>query len=500
MVDHDDEALSRLRTSDPATGSHPDLHHLRSLIAQKAPASQGSERATALDDELLRGPRLRAPWIAAAAVAALGLSGGGYALGLQQGDGGTPASRSVSPASAGELHALPGSAAADMAEGAKMAAQAQASGAQADSGSQYASDSAGPAYDLGPVRLTAGEGLPASPGTAEVRVMRNEQEPQEFIDSFASTSGFSGEPLPDSEYFSGPGGEVAGLIDATNGRVVTAYADGGALNFNYEDIYGSEQCAYMYEGIPDEELQAIKEDWAKGYGPTLPFPSPDLCRDVTGERPSDAEAVAAAKEFFAQAGVDVSSFTFTTYAQDDAYASSMEVSADGMMTTEDPGGSDGSSPFVMVDGRSDDAGGLSASVTVGPEGVVSAFASLGELSSLGEYPVISATEAVERYGTREYGMDLSVTIPEDMTAYSDSASMTEMAMEMPQGASLDPGDPLPVLLKDKTVTGAELVRGTLWTQSAGSAEVPVWKLTTEDGMYYTVLALSEEALDFQSWE
>ena len=71
MVEHDDEAIHRLRASDPATGSHPDLHRLRSLIAQKAPASQGADRATAVDDELLRGPRLRTPWVAAAAVAEL---------------------------------------------------------------------------------------------------------------------------------------------------------------------------------------------------------------------------------------------------------------------------------------------------------------------------------------------------------------------------------------------------------------------------------------------
>lgn len=504
MVDHDDEALGRLRASDPATGSHPDLHRLRSLIAQKAPASQGAERATALDDDLMRGPRLRAPWIAAAAVAALALSGGGYAIGLQQGDGTTsPAARSVSPAAPGGAEvangaALPGG----MAAAEKMAADGGMSAGASGS------STAGPSFDPGPVRLTAGEGLPDSPGTAEVKVMRSDQDPQEFIDAYAAKSGFTGKPLPDSEYFAGPGVDAKGLIDTDKGRVITASKDGGALQFMYEDIYGSEYCSGMYAGMTDDDLQAMKDEWAKGYGPDLPFPSPDQCREVTGERPSDDAAEAAAKDFFAQAGVDVSKYTFKALSSDSypMEVFSSELSVDSMAVTGGPG-SGGSSAFVNVEATLTDSGidsfgmgGPGISATVGPEGLVSAYGSVGELSSLGEYPVISAKEAVARYASREFATDYSVSIADDMAMYDDMAAATGMAVAMPQPASLEPGDKLPLLRKDKTVTGAELVRGTLWTQSAGSAEVPVWKLTTADGMYYTVLALSEEAVDFQSWD
>ena len=88
MVNHDDDdALARLRASDPATGSHPDLRSLRHRIAQKAPASVGADTATRVHDDVFRGQGLRAPWIAAAAVAAFGFGAGGDAVGAPQGSG-----------------------------------------------------------------------------------------------------------------------------------------------------------------------------------------------------------------------------------------------------------------------------------------------------------------------------------------------------------------------------------------------------------------------------
>lgn len=493
MVEHDDEAIHRLRASDPATGSHPDLHRLRGLIAQKAPASQGADRATAVDDELLRGPRLRTPWVAAAAVAALGLGAGGYALGVQQADTVPPTadgtSRQVGPASQGEDPAsgadasgpadLPGQAAADQAEE-DMDAMAGVGQTEASMDGDFASS--GPAWDPGPVRLTAGEGLPGSPGTAEVLVRQSDMTPEEFVAAYAAATGFEGEPLPESEYLFGPGYAGAGLIDVDDGLMITVNADGGALHFSYEDIYGSGYCSQMYEGVPDEDLQMMREDWARSYGPDLPFPSTENCREITGERPSEEAAKAAASDFFAQAGVDVSGFTFSAWADD--YEGSRTVSVDAQ-------------PEDMVG-----AGDLMLSATVGPDGVVTAYGSLGELVSLGEYPVISAADAVERFGTREFSMEYGVSIAEDNVPMTeedwDTFEMPEWTL--PESRPLQPGDRIPMLLKDKLVTGAELVRGSLWSQTAGSVEVPVWKLMTEDGMYYPVLALAEEAIEFQTWE
>lgn len=476
MVDHDDEALSRLRASDPATGSHPDLHHLRTLIAQKAPASQGSDVATRVDDDLLRGPRLRAPWIAAAAVAALGLGVGGYALGLQQGDGAPapvagqttevlPASPGLQPGTDVKTE-MGGDAAAGMASSADMASEA--------SGDPMA-------YDPGPVRLVAGEGLPSGPATGEVRALVSTQGAQEFLDAWAERTGFEGEPIPsgaDSMF----GMEGVGLVDGPNGRVMHASESEGALSFGYEDIFGGEYCTDMWTGMPEADLAMAKEEWSKAYGGAVPFPDASNCREATGPAPTEEQAKATVKDFFADAGIDVEDYTFETY---------------------DNGGE---SSYVMVDAwpAGMEYGQINVSATVGPEGVVSAYGMQGEFASLGEYPIITASEAVDRYRTREWSMDYGVSIAEDHVAPApmDEASMTwaEPDYTMPENGPLQPGQKIPVLLKDKTVTDAELVRGTMWVQGAGSIEVPVWKLMTGDGMHYSVLALAEEALDFQSWE
>ena len=109
---------------------------------------------------------------------------------------------------------------------------------------------------------------------------------------------------------------------------------------------------------------------------------------------------------------------------------------------------------------------------------------------------------LDRYGTREWGMDHYVSIAEDYGPYTEgeAAELSMPVYDVPEPVTLAPGDPIPVLLKDKTVTGAELVQGTLHTHSGGMIEVPVWKLLTADGMHYPVLALVEEALDYQTWE
>lgn len=480
MIDHDDDALSRLRASDPATGSHPDLHRLRQLVAQKAPASQGSDHAARVDDDLLRGPRVRGPWIAAAAVAAVALSGGGYAIGAQQAGPAAPlmAGEGNSGGTGSGVSSLePAAPGLDLGASSMGGSDAAAREMAADSATGGDASASGMAWDPGPVRLTAGEGLPAGPGTGEVRALVSDQEPQEFLDAWVERTGFTGRPMPEGgESWYGSG---SGLIDADAGQVIMVSDDGGGpLSFNFEDVYGSEYCADMYTGISEEDMAVITEEWQRAYGDDMPFPDASNCKELTGEKPTEEEAEAQAREFLSEAGLDVSTYTFTSYTDQD-------------MKT------------VMVDGYPEgmEYGMLNANVSVGPEGVISAYGTVGEMASLGEYPVISATEAVARYGTRLFSSDYGVSIPEDNMPLDDTALATSepaFDYEYPQVDAPSPGERIPLLLKDKTVTDAELVQGSLWTQST-SIQVPVWKLITSDGLYYTVLALSDEAIAYQGW-
>lgn len=483
MAEHD-EAMERLRTSDPAVGSHPDLRSLRALVAQKAPASQGSDEVTRLHDDPLRAPRSVGPWIAAAAVAAIGMGGGGYALGAHQAEpppvaGGTV---TVDPGSSAQDTDDGGPADVDPPEGGPADGEDEAGWAGgADMGmggdeamAQEDAASAEMAYDPGPVRLVAGEGLPAGPGTGEVRALGSDQDPAELVDRLAEGLGMATTEIPqDDEWTYYP----HGVVDVSTGEVIQAGLDGGPLTFHYESLFTGEWCTTMFEGYQEEDLTWIREDWERSYGPDMPLPGPESCRTPEGPAPTEDEAKAVAADFFALLGVDTSGYTVEVYADEGMGSVNLDYW-----------------PTDMQYGH------LNLSAVVGPEGVTSAYGSIGEFSSLGDYPVITAAEAVERYATREWSMDHHVTIPEDYSPYPMGEELSMPVYDLPEPTPLAPGDPIPVLMKDKTVTGAELVQGTLYTDSSGVLEVPVWKLLTADGMHYPVLALAEEALDYQSWE
>lgn len=469
MVDHD-SAMDRLRTSDPATGSHPDLHSLRDLVAQKAPASLGSDEVTRIHDDPLRGSRARAPWVAAAAVAAIGLGAGGYALGMQQVETAPVADQTqVEPASPGldlATEALPRGG---------MALDGEESMILEDgvTDEDMASEDYGMFYDPGAVRLVAGEGLPAGPGTGEVLATVSDQDPEEFATSLAEHLGMDAVPAPEGESW---GYDATDLVDAQTGQVIHASTDGGPLNFHYESIFASEWCLQMFEGLTEEDMAVVQEDWARSYGPGMPLPDASSCRTPEGPAPSEEQAKVWAEEFFAGAGVDTSGFTVEVYAPDDSTTVNLDYWPEGLQY-----------------------GQLHLSAVIGPDGVTSAYGMVGELSSLGDYPVISAAEAVDRYGTREWSTDYSVSIPEDSEPWLGNG-MSMPSYELTEPTVLQPGDRIPLLLKEKTVTGAELVQGTLYTPNSGELQVPAWKLLTEDGMYYAVLALADEALDLRSWE
>lgn len=481
MTEHDD-AMDRLRLSDPAKGSHPDLHSLRALVAQKAPASQGSDAVTRLHDDPLRAPRAVGPWIAAAAVAAIGMGAGGYALGAQQAEPTTqlagPASSAQEPGEDQPVDVEP--AEPGLAEGAGVEGEPGWAGASDMGGSEamdedHAEAEAGMAFDPGPVRLVAGEGLPAGPGTGEVRALFSDQDPQELVDRLTEGLGMDPRPMPEDDEWNYFG---HGAVDPVSGEVVQAGVDGGPLGFQYESMFTGEWCASMFEGLEEEDLVMIRQDWTRSYGPDMPLPGPESCRTPEGPAPSEEQAKATAAEFFAMAGIDTTGYTVEVYA--DAGQSSVNLEY---------------WPEDMQYGQ------LNLSAVVGPEGVTSAYGTVGEFSSLGDYPIVTAEEAVERFGTREWGMDHYVSIAEEYGPYPEGAAELSMPVyDVPEPVTLAPGDRIPVLIKDKTVTGAELVQGSLHTHSGGTIEVPVWKLLTADGMHYPVLALAEEALDYQSWE
>lgn len=481
MVDHDDEAMTRLRASDPATGSDPDLHSLRRRLAAKAPASQGEDSATRLSDDIFRGPGLRAPWIAAAAVLALGFGAGGYAVGAAQAPGGggplvAAQGEDDTSGATGEPEGSPEQAGPDLAgeglDAADQGAVEQSTAMGGDSGT----------WDPGPVRLTAGPDLPTARGTGQVRAIVSDEDPEEFLQTWADRIGFEG--VRAAEDTEGMGWfPPDALYDVENGRMLSASLDGGSsLTFSYEDMFASPWCKESYSGIPEPELDRVRQEWARAFGEDVPFPDASRCEDVSGPAPGQEQAIAAARDFLETTGLDLSAYTLRVPEYQDETANQ-----------------------VMVEGWPEGGrqGHLMVTAQVGPTGVISAYGTVGELTSLGDYPLISAVEAVERYGQREFGMEYGVTLAEDVAAGETDATTMPVEpgpeLQMPEPVRVEPGMRIPMLLKEKVVTGAELTTGTMWAQASGPLEVPTWKLTTEDGMHYAVLALAEEAIEWQSW-
>ncbi|QFG69362.1 hypothetical protein FY030_12185 [Ornithinimicrobium pratense] len=348
-------------------------------------------------------------------------------------------------------------------------------GGEAVTVEQHDAEDVGMAYDPGPVRLVAGEGLPSGPDTGEVRALISDQDPQELVERLAEGLGMDPRPMPEDSEWNYYG---YGTVDPATAEVIQAGLEGGPLNFHYESILAGGWCTSMFEGLEDQDLAMIQQDWARSYGPDMPLPGPESCRTPEGPAPSEDQAKAMAAEFFALAGIDITGYTVEVYADESQSSVNLDYWPEDM-----------------------EYGQLNLNAVVGPEGVTSAYGTIGEFSSLGSYPVITAAEAVERFGTREWGMDHYVSIAEDYGPYPEGAGELSMPVyDVPEPVTLTPGDLIPVLIKDKTVTGAELVQGTLHTHTSGAIEVPVWKLLTADGMHYPVLALAEEALDFQSWE
>ena len=467
MVDHQtDASLYRLQASDPATGSHPDLERVRQLVAQKAPASQGSagERARRVDDDLLQGPRLRAPWIAAAAIVAVGIGAGGYALGVSRDDGTVLMANQdslLAPAAGGSIGAT--------------------SSLDLGSTSVSGGESAPQPYDPGPVRLVAADGLSDERTTGQVRTLMSDEVPEDYLARWTEAMGLDGTPIDaDSDYFGF--GDGVGSLDQESGDWALVSGQDGGLSFMYTSIFRVEGCREMHAQISQRELDEWRKEWERMLGEGTPLPTASDCIPPEGTRPTDDEAIAQATAFLADAGVPVEDYTVRVPDYGDE-RTSLYVPVEAWPTG-----------YAY--------GPLHASATVGPDGVVvEAYGSIGEMTSLGDYPVISPTEAVERYGEREFSMEYGISLPEDYTELEQDpdATITFLEPDIEEAPEVTEGMQIPLLLKDKEVTSAELVQGMLWTQS-GSMEVPTWKLQTDDGMTYPVLALADEAILYQSWE
>lgn len=516
----DDEALARLRAADPATGAHPDLHRISERLRGRTPlgtrtengyqqASSGysfsdSSTAVYVSDPGTR--TNRSGLLVAASVAALAFGGGGYVLGTSLADGadgpsgGTAAGTATADGPEGsEAGQREGSSAELL--GSSDAASGEAWGGDDGDASMGYESSSGGYY--GPVIPIAGDNLSTEPTTGAVYAVDQSGEradTRQILSQYAEGLGIEGD-LED-------GGDYASIVDSTDGRSLNIYTHGGGTNVDYSNPAVDPYC---------EDYQADIEASGGGwFGPGGPETITCL---PAGDRPSDEAAIASAQDFLDSAGIDYSGYEFTvdmsyygevffgspdSEGHDEASATSTPDSSAITAAPEDvekylelmgaQGYGDEARDVAVIARSAEEPvkGYRSWHFSVTDQGISYASIQQGEFVSLGDYPVISPAEAVERVSDTRF-QQIGAYIPDlEYEAMYYEEEWTEPD-PLPQ---VTPGDPIPYPITESQVTSAELHTGVVGLWDGTEFLAPVYNLTDDQGNSWQVLGLAEEALDF----
>lgn len=462
-----DETFDRLRAADPAAGLEPDLHAIRATVTAKVSSSaadgsttsaatseQGSD-AGVVDLATARSRRRPARWlqVAAAAVGVAAVGTAGYAVGTQDGGSGISA---------------------DSASTADMATDESApeSGAQAPFSLPSTDESAASSADrsmiagFGMRTLFTAVGLDDTPSAASAWGYDPSATftPESAL-AVAQAVGLEGEP---SLLY---GAWHVGSTDWT-GPALDVQSD-SATSFSYYD--------------------PSIDPWAEGSGATA----------VDG-----AEATARLSEIMTSLGVDPAGFDLVV--EDMGTATATTVSA------------------YRTAGSVND--GQVWQLTVSSLGVSSLNGALAPLVDLGSYDVVGAATAVARLtdprfgATADYGImpfaraadDVQVAegatdgvTPEEAQALEEANPsldvMPEPGVEAPSDdpaavptlpPSAVPGSVISWPVSEVAITGAELTTTTVYSADGSVVLVPAYRLAGDDGSSWTVIAVTEEHLDF----
>ncbi|GGC04659.1 hypothetical protein GCM10010972_17330 [Cellulomonas carbonis] len=427
---------ARLRAADPGAASEPDLVALRAAVDARVAAAPA--------DQLARRRRVPlAARVAAVAAAALVVGGGGgYAVGAAQ--------RDDAPAPAIAVEGAPEGAPAEdrLAVGPQAAS---AAGAAESAGSDAVGDMAAPGWSGRATFTASGLSDERTTGRAwsfDAAAAFTEQ----TVADAAAALGVDGTPaLVDGMWSAGPNDGTAATVQL--------YPDGTG-SFSY---YDPTKDPWACGDVPVTEGGG--EDVSSSDLPVEPCTQRDL-----GPAPTTDEAAAQLTDALGRLGVDT-----------EAYEVVGEEWGDEQWTY--------ATAHQVVDGR---RSGLQWSASFTGAGLQSLYGSLAPLVDLGEYDVVSPTEAVERLSDPRFasgGMPI---------AYAEgSEPRVEEAPSAPEvPGSLEPGSSLAWRVDEVTIVEARL-GGALHTLTDGaSVLVPTYELVSDSGAIWSVLAVAEEHLDF----
>ncbi|GAA1994538.1 hypothetical protein GCM10009718_35490 [Isoptericola halotolerans] len=451
----EDEAYQRLAAADPAADAEPRAEVLRAK-ADALAAAPAQDVPPGGDEVSVRRSRRRTPWLVAAGVAgAVALGGGGYALGasgagemLVAGD--RVADQALPPITLGGGRA-----------GAESGADS-AAGATEEGASDAATTDIGlPGWYDGRAVFSA-RGLSGEAGAATAYAYdAREVGTAEGAARLAEALGVEGEPRWEwGAWHVGPrDGQGAGIWLSADGTAYFSYNDPAADPWRCDDL-AAETRQQDAEGGTDDMIL------------------PADCGEPAALTISPQDAVDEVRDLMERVGVDPEGFVFD--APDDSDEGAVWVTAE-----------------QVVDGQRT---GSSWSATVGDAGVSWLDGFLAETVPLGDYPVVSAAEAVERLGDPRFGgSSWPVTYAAGTEVmleerYEDEDGSEPSAPPAPPSSGSD----LPWPVSDVVITDARLGLTQHHDDGGSVMLLPAYELSDAAGNTWSVLAVAEEALDTTS--
>ncbi len=462
----EDTYVDRLRAVDPAAGVDTDLTALRAAVAARTGLESAAGTAP---DELAARRRhrfARAARVAAAAAAVLVVGSGGYALGVGRApvsmQGAAPAI-TLDGAGGGAAGPRDG-AAVGSAEG---SAQAGASALAGDT--RIASSGLARGGWWGRTVFTSA-GLSTQGGTAQAWAMDPTSTFNEAtVAAAAKALGVAGVPaLVDGSW-------QLGSSDGT-GPTVTLSPDGqGSLSF-YDPSVDPWGCVATdaATAAPDAPVEPGR-DIAPG--------EPNCTQRDLGPAPGTDAAAARLREVLAALGIDTS--TYELVAENYGDTTWTYVTA-----------------YQVVDGQRT---GVTWSAAMTGAGLSSLYGSTAPLVSLGRYDVVSPAQAVARLGDPRFGSSGGYPL-----AASDTVKLAEGSGSGASAVAPAPA-PEPTLpsvpragqsftwpVQTVQITQARLGIALSWQQDGAVVLVPTYLLTGSDGSTWSVIAVSDAALDFSA--
>lgn len=451
-------AEARLRAADPAAGAVPDV------VALRAAVDAARAEAPAADELAARRARRWTGWparVAGVAAAALLVGGGGgYAVGTA----------GAEPEPAADVITAGGSTSQVAPEmGAPVPGQAPMQESDARSG--VATDMMWSGWGrtvFTSSGLSTDGGSHAAWGFDPAAVVT-----QEAVTAAAAALGVAGEPQ-----------QVGGAwtVGPNDGSAATVSINpDGTASLGYWDPSKDPFVCPAPETMATEDAPASDGGGTSGSAGTeaeertepavVPEPEPCQTRDV-GAAPQGDAATAVLRDALTALGIDPAGYEMVVESYDPAWTSV--------------------TGHQVLDGQRT---GVTWTASLTGAGLQGLYGALAPVVELGDYPVVSPAEAVERLGDPRFGNGWSGPVRYLEGEGGAATSMPVEPVEPTVPGTPEPGAPIAWPVEEVTIVDARLGSALHTLPDGAAALLPTYELVSADGGVWTVLAVADDSLD-----